>query len=568
MSENSPAAAPQGGDNFKNRVAVLIALVTTLIAGVTYLQADASARDNRANRDTKRYAMEIMGQKIAGEVEANFAYYRAYLGYHELDLLAASAANTDDTAAAARYESLRDSQTRLSPLMAPPYFDATTSDLKLAKYEADVYVIKTAALQERFSAAQAVKDAWDAKANSYILHLTLLAVALFLFGMSVTVAGTVTRWIFSGTGAGVALVAGIWMVMVWAQPVKDLRDCKIADGTAAIDAYAQGVGLAYQDDFMGAVAQFDQALACEPNFINARVERAGAKDSLGLYEAAADDYVKAYTLGDKRALVTGEAAWAYYRLGRFEDAIRWSKIALAGEQKELWIQFDLAVSLLANGQTDAAAAEYERGMAEAAKMVAEAKAAGEEPPSDVWWSLEDAAVSLDNLALALDGSQTEPPSKAIVGPDQVSAFVAAWTPKLKSQSVALEFTGRPPEGQLTATASAFEFTRPIHNEAGEVVDYEAADGFAYGTDEVGVQFDYAGLQDGQDYLFKVYVDGEEDPSWRTLGKWELGASGSAEFPLSVAYSTVQVLDPGEYTVELYINSHLAQRGVFVIDAAP
>jgi hypothetical protein len=65
---------------------------------------------------------------------------------------------------------------------------------------------------------------------------------------------------------------------------------------------------------------------------------------------------------------------------------------------------------------------------------------------------------------------------------------------------------------------------------------------------------------------KVYHNGEEDPSWRAVDQWALGQAGEdGFFSLSYAYSNVYTLAPGEYWVEIYIDSHLAQRGYFVIE---
>jgi hypothetical protein len=46
----------------------------------------------------------------------------------------------------------------------------------------------------------------------------------------------------------------------------------------------------------------------------------------------------------------------------------------------------------------------------------------------------------------------------------------------------------------------------------------------------------------------------------------LGQAGEeAYIPLSYAYSNVYILSSGEYLVELYLDSHLAQRGYFIIE---
>src|SRR5688500_15693740 len=269
---DTPAAAPVDRDaRFKRFIAILIAVVTMLIALVGYLQSDAGARDDRANRDTKRYAMEALGRQVSGDARVNYDYNSAYQAYYELDLLAAAAANVGDDLAAERYAALRDEVTSLSPLLAPPYFDPANGALDVARYEAEVYLVEITALSERFTAASAVKDAWDSKANTYIVHLTLLAVALFLYGLSTTIGGAATRLVFTSVGTAIALVAAVWAGATYMKPVADLRDCRAADGTPAIDAYAQGVGLAYQEQHTAAVAAFDTALGCAPDYANAWV---------------------------------------------------------------------------------------------------------------------------------------------------------------------------------------------------------------------------------------------------------------------------------------------------------
>jgi hypothetical protein len=166
----------------------------------------------------------------------------------------------------------------------------------------------------------------------------------------------------------------------------------------------------------------------------------------------------------------------------------------------------------------------------------------------------------------LDTGQGEPALASIAKPEAVGPAAANLAAQLKSYSVALEYTGQPPAGTLAGTVSDFTFAQSVLDDQGNFVDYAPAESFAYGLDEVAVLFDYNGLKDGQDVLFKVYVDGEEDPSWRVIEPWSLGESGSAEKLISFAYSNTQVLQPGVYTVEMYVDSHLAQSGNFVVEA--
>ena len=148
----------------------------------------------------------------------------------------------------------------------------------------------------------------------------------------------------NGVGVAVAAVAVVWAATLWAQPVYDLRE-----RSGAIDAYARGVGLAHQSRWQEAIAAFDQALQAAPDYANALVQRASANASLDKIEAAAADYEKARAAGDASANTTGELAWDYYLLGRFDDAVAMNRTALKASPDELWIQFDLALSLLASG---------------------------------------------------------------------------------------------------------------------------------------------------------------------------------------------------------------------------
>jgi len=185
------------------------------------------------------------------------------------------------------------------------------------------------------------------------------------------------------------------------------------------------------------------------------------------------------------------------------------------------VQYDLALSLLASGNVDGARAEYANGMSAAAQQVADAKAAGQEPSSELWWSLEDAASSLDSIVFTLDTNEGPPSAESISNPSAVREAAGEFSAQLKGFSVALEYTGQPPSGSLTASISPFIFAEPLYDEQGNFAEYAVADSFEYGTSAVSVLFDYDAMQDGQDVVFKVYVDGEEDPSWRLIDQWSL-----------------------------------------------
>ena len=115
MSERELNKIMQMGDeHFKGMLAVMIAVITTLTAIVAFLQGDAASRDDRANTESKRYALEAMGRQVSGDARVNYDYYTAYQSWYELNALALEATNNGDDSAARRYEKLRDQMVGVS----------------------------------------------------------------------------------------------------------------------------------------------------------------------------------------------------------------------------------------------------------------------------------------------------------------------------------------------------------------------------------------------------------------------------------------------------------------------
>lgn len=541
-------------DRFQTFTAVAIALTAALTALVALLQADAAGRDDRANRDSKRYATEAMGRQVAGDARTNYDYYTAFQAWNEYATLAEAARGRGDAAAARRFEKLQKRVEPLTPLLAPPYLDAARQEADVARWEAETYVQEIAALRERYVAASGVKEAWDAKANTYIVHLTLLAVGLALFGLSATLAGVGTRVLFTTVGGVLVGVATLWAGATWVRSVPDLRE-----KSGAIEAFAKGAGLAHRERWDEAVKAYTEALAVAPDYVQALTARADGYANLGQRAEAAADYEKALALGDERAWVAGNLAWIQYERGRFEEAVETNRKALARGPDELWIQFDLGLAQLAAGDLAAAQATYQAGAEQAGRMVAEAKAARREAPSLVWESLEDAGQSLDGLIEVIDGDGTEPPKDKIGQAQAVRTEAEKLLRTVKSLAVALEYGGAPPAGTASTGIGELRFAA-----AGAE---EEAESFPDETANVALRFDYEGLKDGQLMVIKVYLDGEEDPAWRFVSPWDQGAQGTAERLLAPAQGGTFVMPGGEYHVEVYVDGHLAQRGSFEVAAA-
>ncbi len=564
-SESSQPApdAETADERFKQITSLLIATATVLAALVTWLQTNASAMSATANRDAQRYATQAMGLKIGGQTQVSYDRQGAFQTWSELNDLALFADTARDEPAAARYRRVRDRIAELSPLLSPDYFDPDVSSRPdLARYEAEVYVVQATQLSERYADAAARYAAWGDKANLHIVHLTLLAVSLTLLGLSSTLSSGV-RKLFVVAGLIVAVVTTAWAIGVAVTPIRRLPD-------QAMEAYARGVGLAYQFEAEQAREAFDEALAAAPDYANAFYERANANYSLGEYPAAIADYQATIAAGRDDANVGWNLGWTHYLLGQFADAKRVNERVLQMDPGLIGVRLNQGLTRLANGENAAAKADYEEAMRMAARIVADARAAGQAPPASLWFYLDAGSLDLQNLVDRLNDQiydWTEaPPPTAIADPDAVRRIAQDMIRELKSLTAALEYTDRPPESELSATLSEFEFAREVEDDLGNFVQYDKAAAFHYRTKKVQVLFDYEGMQAGQKVLYKVYRNGSEYASLRLVEDWpeELGESGEAQKPLSYAYSRLFILPSGHYDVEMYVDYRLAQRGSFSV----
>jgi tetratricopeptide (TPR) repeat protein len=549
------------GDPFERFVVAIITSAAVLAATVTLLQTNASALSSQAGRDAQRYAIQAMGRRITGYVTVDYAWH-AYQVYEELDTQALMAERADDDAAALRYWALRSRLAELSPFLAPPYYEPDGGvQPKLAYYEADTYLVAATGLAERYAAAAALNNAWTARSNAYVTHLTLLAVSLFLFGLATTVPGWI-RYLFVVVGLFITAMVVVWIGWVTLRPLPTLTE-------RAIDAYAQGVGLAHRRDHEAAITAYDEALAASPGYANAYYERANTRYDLADYEGAVADYRAAQAAGRDDVNVAWNLGWTYYLLGRFDDSIAASNHAVQQGPDQVGARFNVALAYLAAGQFERARIEYTDAMDVATRQVARVTEGGDKPPSSLWTYMDAAVRDLEGLIDQLRGEPrawSEAPAPDMVSePEAVIAAAEDIARQIKSLTVALEYTGRPPGVSVTARVTPLEFAKPTYDDAGNLLGRTIATAFPYGTDRVLAIFDYAGMQDGQEVLWKLYHNGWEDPSWRLIETWSLGRSGSAEKPFSLSYTNLYQFTPGEYKIELYVDNQWVQQGIFEID---
>ncbi len=549
------------GDPFERIVVAIITSVAVLAAVVTLLQTNASARSGQAGRDAQGYAIQAMGRRVAGQATIDYAWY-IYQVYEELDIQALLAGRADDPAAEARYHTLRSRIAGLSPLLAPPYHDPeSTAAPNMERYEADTYLVEATELSERYAAAASLNNAWTAKSNAYVTHLTLLAVSLFLYGLATTVSGWI-RWLFVSVGLLITGLAFVWILVVTLRPIPAVSE-------RAIQEFAQGVGYAHQRELEKAHDAFTRALQESPIYANAYYERGNVHYDLGDFESTVKDYRAAQATGRDDVNVAWNLGWTYYLLGRFDEAIATSQHAVELDPNQVGTRFNVALAWLAAGQIERARAEHAETMKIATQQVSVAMEKGGKPPASLWTYMDAAVRDLESLLDQVRGeprSWTEaPPRELVVNPSAVEVTAGEIITELKSLTAALEYTGKPPPGTVAVSVSAFEFAIPTYDEKGNLIGRTIATSFPEGTDKVLALFDYSGMRDGQEVLWKLYHEGWEDPSWRLVEKWSLGESGGAQKPFSLSYTNAYQFTPGEFKIEMYVGYQFVQQGTFIIE---
>jgi tetratricopeptide (TPR) repeat protein len=557
------AAEHESDENFKRFVAFLLTTMIIVAAVVTVLQTRAGARASRWSREAQAYALRAMGLKTSGQAVVDYGWQGAYQQWEELDDLSLRAELDDRAAEAARYSRARDRLNELTPLLNPPYFDPLgDSRPDQSKFEAETYLVETTALSEHYTDAASQNEAWDSKARSFTTHLTLLAVTLSLYGLSTTITGRIVRWLFVGAGTVIAAFTLLWLLIVALWPIPRLAD-------EAIQAYAEGVGLAWQggdENNQLAIEKFTEALNLEPDYGNAYYERGNAYYDLEDYESAVADFRAAQAAGKDDTNVGWNLGWTLYLMGRFDEAIEMDRHTLDLDPDLVGVRTNLALALLVSGRTQEARHEYQNAMDTATRLVTEARAEGREPPASLWWYLDAGSIDLDNLLNALDGQPREwteaPPPESVADPQAVKEAANEFIASLKNLTAALEYTSQPPPvAAVAAVISPFEFGQERPG-AGDVFD--TATSFPYETDRVVVLFDYDGMQDGQQVIWKIYHDGFEANDLRVVETWDDGEAGRAGKPISFAHSSFFIFSPGEYRVEMFVDYHLVQRGAFII----
>lgn len=356
---------------FNRRLALAVVFVTLIGAIVAFLQTAESIREDNAAGDAVREAVLGLGNQLAesadetadGDIvtvdvrlsaqEAAAQRQLERVGFEEAQAAAAAAAA--DQAAAAR-----------AAIAGQPALVGETPGeaARIVRDDDPIF----ARLSQGVSADSA--NAHGAKADTYVAILTVLAAALFLLGLSLTVSERL-RFFLVVPGLALAGVAVVWTVVVSQREVRAIRE-------SAIELTA--VGQRLQDlDLDGAIDAYDEAIDRSPEFGPAFAGRAAATFALespqlgeadvisitdpDTAEDVIDDLERAIDLGeDDNADVLSFAGYVQAVYGDPDRGVELATEASQLSRDDAEIRFNRGVAEAAAGLDDAAERSYRRAL--------------------------------------------------------------------------------------------------------------------------------------------------------------------------------------------------------------
>lgn len=541
-------------DRFSRRVAIMMVAATFLGAIVALFQASAGRRSDEAALEARSQASQSMAALVAGQqravtglesfVRAEERAFRAssakqafiFLsgGFEETALLAQK--RWERLAEVGRVpEDLRpgsDYGPVLDPLFPNRYLISGTHEAVLHR-----------ALQD---GANEESNAWSAKVSAYTAILTVVAVAVYLLGLSLSVKLEIRR-MFARLGLGLVLLAMGATALVRAGTPPTLPQ-EAAD--AFSDGYLQLQTANWPGDYEEAIRSFDRAIELRPGFAQAYEHRAEARFAAGSPSLAPSissrAAVAASTADLRRAVEIGvESSTALANLGLHEfllgvytkseellqSALEHTRRAAELDPTSLVLSFNEAVTLLSLDRAEEARETYERAIRSVIFSDPASETRRHDPATEEFY-VAGALTDLETLARA-------------------RPELAEEVRQLKELLVGSASRGRVGVGE---TAMALpEGTIDVEVFAGEVQWTAFLPGYNADTDIVSQQW-YREGPEKLGWAALPSVSGVHAPRLETdEGYFQLNSYLASTFPPSC-------LAAGTYRVELYANGRLVGSG--------
>ncbi|HZQ09095.1 MAG TPA: tetratricopeptide repeat protein, partial [Anaerolineae bacterium] len=566
--------------------------------------------------NSQQAAIQATGTQLRGEQRVAFDRYGVLTLTDELYAYAVqnNALNQDSNAPSKStvgqaYLEARKQLTPLSPLLSPDYtrFDSKgfRTETDFGKYEADTYIVSARLADEHRSNFAQISSGWNAKSDSYVAILAILAISLFLFALAGTLGGIV-RWLFIVVGLGIGTVALIWMGLTIIIPIHGIPEealQKVAEGTGyaaqATEYYFVGQGIAgmplpydvnrvteptdiYKTNadqyathtneyWQKAIDAYSQAIQLDPTYANAYNLRGIARRMITPEQAqgAVADLKAAIENGGAQYGTYWNLGLAQYDVGDFSGAIESSRNALKLNDRICGPDFTIGLATLAQGKLDEASQVYEQALSRCDSIYHDALNQKQRPPESLWSSMEGASDDLDNMICVLSkqncyANRNLPNLSDVANPGAVVTRAQLLRKRVKEAHTALEYMGTT---QVTPTGARFApltfgYYMVNPNDPKEFLNYAEKKVFPYNEFSIAIDSfsSYSGMKKDYLVIWKVRRNGVEDPGLRYADKWNLEQEGPVVRPINSWY----LLLPGQYELEIYVNGELVQSGSFEI----
>ena len=380
------AAREQADDRLSAPVAIVIAFATLVAAVAGLLQADASTRAGDLRDEAEQLSLQALAGSQAAQQAAQVELETFQLWIEQQTragnaLLASLYAGSDPQRANAllreqeRWEAIAAATLTLSDIDPEGEFGPERDPTFPSRYfaRATQESLRLNALQD---AADEEASAVDQRAASYTAVLAMLAVSLYLFGLTLAVVGRWLRLGFLSVGLTLLGVGSAWMVLTLIQP-SHATDPE----TAAAYARARVASITAFDSagYREAEANYDRAIELRPTFARAYLERSGVIFlgatpqrtgfvSIAPPEAlqrARADLEQARALGLESAPIFGSLGFYGFAEGvqsgdtqLLAESAAYSRRAIALDPAEPIPHYNLGVALVAAGRFDEARAAY------------------------------------------------------------------------------------------------------------------------------------------------------------------------------------------------------------------
>jgi tetratricopeptide (TPR) repeat protein len=376
---SEPVGASDERSGYKRFVAVAAAGTALFGTVVVLLQAHSSVESGRANRDAQRDAAATVRKTVGADqswLEA-FGVWVEAEGYERLQTLAEEGAVPGAggdvgraSTEADQWQRTHESLESVSPFVGRGgYAEAVDPIFPFGYFYDTITDANRTFIRQQVEQDQARR--WGSRAGRLGAAVAVLAVALFLLGLSLTTSVALRPVLLIPAGLLLIFCLGITVRSVSAT-IPDVPDRAIADvaaGDRAMNLRDYDAALAHYDDALARAPRFAQAFAHRSNLWFVR----GAKAPPGALfiswappadiDQAARDIDRAIALGVNDAISSNLEAALRIHQGRWREAI-----AAAERARDLnpanplpWV--NLGAALVAEGRTPAADAVF-RGLIE------------------------------------------------------------------------------------------------------------------------------------------------------------------------------------------------------------